>query len=181
MKLDESNLNCQIPDMQLVTEGVAEVPPASFSRRVKLMIRRSMSPSKERSFKRSTNNLMNRFFQFMGRSTKPTASPRSVPMAGLQVGDKVRVRSLAEIEATLNNWRQLRGCTFMPEMAEYCGTTQRVLKPMLRFVDERDLRVKKSRGIILLEGVMCQGTADFGSCDRSCFYFWREEWLEKIS
>jgi hypothetical protein len=180
MKLEESNLNCQIPDMQHVTEGVAEVPPASLSRRVKLMIRRSMSPSRERAFKRYTNDLLNRFFEFTGRSTKPTAPPLSVPVVGLEVGDKVRVRSLLEIEATLNNWRQLRGCTFMPEMAEYCGTTQRVLKPMHRFVDERDLRVKKSSGIILLEGVMCQGTAEFGSCDRSCFYFWREEWLEKI-
>jgi hypothetical protein len=68
----------------------------------------------------------------------------------------------------------------MPEMEIYCGTTQRVLKPLQRFVDERDLRVKRSTGIILLEGVMCQGTADFGKCDRSCFYFWREEWLEKV-
>jgi hypothetical protein len=68
----------------------------------------------------------------------------------------------------------------MPEMAEYCGSTRRVLKPMNRFVDERELRVKKSKGIILLEGVMCQGTGGFGSCDRFCFVFWREEWLEKI-
>ena len=68
----------------------------------------------------------------------------------------------------------------MPEQEQYCGTTQRVHKRMERFVDERDLRVKRTKGIILLEGVMCQGTADFGSCDRSCFYFWREEWLEKI-
>jgi hypothetical protein len=68
----------------------------------------------------------------------------------------------------------------MPEMIQYCGTFQRVLKRMQRFVDERDLRVKKASGIILLAGVMCQGTADFGSCDRSCLYFWREEWLEKV-
>jgi hypothetical protein len=27
---------------------------------------------------------------------------------------------------------------------------------------------------------MCQGTKDFGRCDRSCFFFWREEWLEKL-
>jgi len=27
----------------------------------------------------------------------------------------------------------------------------------------------------------CQGTSDYGRCDRSCFYFWREEWLEKIN
>ena len=68
----------------------------------------------------------------------------------------------------------------MPEMVEYCNTEQRVHKVMQRFVDERDLRVKKVNGIILLEGVLCQGTADFGSCDRSCFFFWRQEWLEKI-
>jgi len=28
--------------------------------------------------------------------------------------------------------------------------------------------------------VYCQGTPDLGRCDRSCFYFWREEWLEKL-
>jgi hypothetical protein len=90
------------------------------------------------------------------------------------------VRSQEEIEATLNHLRQARGCTFMAEMASYCGTVQQVLKPMERFVDERDLRVKKCKGLILLEGVMCQGTTEFGRCDRSCFMFWREEWLEKI-
>jgi hypothetical protein len=55
-----------------------------------------------------------------------------------------------------------------------------VFKPLERFVDERDLRVKSSKGIVLLDGVTCQGTGDFGRCDRSCFLFWREEWLEKI-
>ena len=39
---------------------------------------------------------------------------------------------------------------------------------------------QKSNGIVILENVICQGTIDFGKCDRSCFYFWREEWLEKI-
>ena len=90
------------------------------------------------------------------------------------------MRTEEEIQATLNNWGQLKGCTFMPEMVEYCDTEQRVHKVMQRFVDERDLKVKKVSGIILLEGVLCQGTADFGSCDRSCFFFWRQEWLEKI-
>ncbi len=68
----------------------------------------------------------------------------------------------------------------MPEMAQYCGTHQRVLKPLARFVDERDLSVKTARGIVLLEGVTCSGTADFGPCDRSCLFFWREEWLEQV-
>ncbi len=180
MKLEGTQLNCQIPCLQAIREGIAEGPPQSFSRRIKLIIRRRLSPSKERVFKNRTNDLMNRFCELTGRSTKPSASTVNAPSAGLQAGDWVRVRSLEEIEATLNQWRQLKGCTFMPEMAEYCSTIQRVLKPMKRFVDERDLRVKKSSGIILLEGVMCRGTAEFGTCDRSCFVFWREEWLEKI-
>jgi hypothetical protein len=180
MKLEETHLNCQIPCLELVAEDVAEVPPQSLSRRMKLMIRRRLSPSRERAFKSYTNDRRNRFCELTGRRTKPSDSLANVPSEQLQARDWVRVRSLEEIEATLNHWRQVKGCAFMPEMAEYCGTTQRVLKPMNRFVDERDLRVKKSTGIILLEGVMCQGTAEFGGCDRSCFVFWREEWLEKV-
>jgi hypothetical protein len=49
-----------------------------------------------------------------------------------------------------------------------------------RFVDERDYRVKKASGVVLLEGSLCQGTELYGPCDRSCFFFWREEWLEKV-
>jgi hypothetical protein len=34
--------------------------------------------------------------------------------------------------------------------------------------------------VAILDGVICNGTEDFGPCDRSCFFFWREEWLEKV-
>ena len=129
----------------------------------------------------SLNDLMTLFCRLTGREIRPAAELLDFAVAGnLQAGDTVRVRSREEIERTLNYWHQLRGCTFMPEMARYCGTVQRVLKPMARFVDERDLRVKRARGIVLLEGVLCGGTADFGPCDRACHLFWREEWLERI-
>lgn len=97
-----------------------------------------------------------------------------------KAGDRVRVRSLEEIEATLDHLGKTKGCAFLKAMEQYCGTEQRVLKPVERFVDERDLRVKKCKGIVLLEGVMCPGTTTFGRCDRCCFLFWREEWLEKV-
>ena len=100
---------------------------------------------------------------------------------GLKTGDLVRVRSRVDIEATLDGWNELKGCAVMPDMWQYCGTTQRVFKVVERFVDERDYRLKKGTGIVLLEGLICQGTEDYGRCDRSCFYFWRVEWLEKIS
>jgi hypothetical protein len=147
---------------------------------VKLAIRRRLGPTRERALKLRTNDLFNLFARITGGTERPTAVPAAAADTKLQAGDRVRVRSEEEIQATLNHWRQLKGCTFMPEMAPYCGTTQRVVKRMERFVDERDLRVKRVRGIILLEGLHCQGTAEFGPCDRCCYYFWREEWLEKI-
>ena len=99
----------------------------------------------------------------------------------LEVGDLVFVKSKEEIQKTLNNWNQLKGCAFMEEMWPYCGTKQKVLKRVEKFLDERDYLVKKCKGIVILENVMCEGTKDFGPCDRSCYFFWREEWLEKIS
>jgi hypothetical protein len=179
MKLEESKLNCQIPCLQLVAEGLGEVPPESLVRRIKLAIRRRWAPDSERAFRQRANHLIYRFCELTGRPTKPAALPKITKANRVQAGDWVHVRSRQEIEDTLNHVGQLKGCGFMAEMAQYCGTTQRVLKRMKRFVDERDLRVKKCSGIILLEGVICQGTAEFGSCDRSCLYFWREEWLEK--
>jgi len=50
----------------------------------------------------------------------------------------------------------------------------------VKIIDEHDNRVKKNKDIFLLEGVMYLGKAVVGSCDYSCFIFWRVEWLEKI-
>jgi hypothetical protein len=141
------------------------------------MIRRRLTPSQERKLKLQTGRAYTLLVGLIDHRKAPR--PAVVASTRLKAGDVVRVRSREEIESTLNPWRQLKGCTFMPEMLSYCGTTQRVLKPMDRFVDERDLRAKKSKGIVLLEGVNCQGTMEFGRCDRNCFVFWREEWLEK--
>jgi len=171
-------VDCQISNLRALAEAPDSMPPASLLRRLKLLVRRRLSPAQERRLKMRTNDLLNRLARLSGRGVRPAAAEAGT--SPLQAGDLVRVRSRAEIEATLNHWRQLKGCTFMPEMAPYCGSVQRVLKRMERFVDERDLEVKRSRGIVLLEGVLCQGTADFGRCDRACHLFWREEWLEKI-
>jgi hypothetical protein len=180
MRPHDAEMACQMPDLGRISAGIAGVPPQSLSRRAKLMLRRHLSPSSERRLKRYTNDLVDWWYRITGRAGRaPGPTSGSAPVR-LQVGDRVRVRTQEEISTTLDHWRQLRGCTFMPEMARYCGTSQQVLKPLERFVDERDLRVKKSKGIVLLEGVTCEGTAAFGRCDRSCFLFWRVEWLEKI-
>ena len=145
--------DCQIYCLQRIDAWPAHPPTETLLRRVKLTVRRHLSPSRERSLKRISNDWIRRIYSLLGRNTRPAVPVGQSETPHLQAGDTVRVRSKAEIDATLNYWRQLRGCTFMPEMAQYCETTQRVLKPMRRFVDERDLRVKKCSGIVLLEGI----------------------------
>jgi hypothetical protein len=134
----------------------------------------------KRITKRRLRYFRNWLSQAMSEGNVASASAARAAEAALQAGDLVRVRSREQIQATLDRWNRLKGCDIMEEMWQYCGTTQRVLRRVDRFLDERDYRVKRCKGIILLEGVRCEGTVDYGPCDRSCYYFWREEWLEKI-
>jgi hypothetical protein len=97
----------------------------------------------------------------------------------LQPGDIVVILPREEIRQTLNQRNKLKGCTFMEEMWGYCDTKQRILKRVSTFFDERDYKMKKCKGLVILDGVLCSGTY-FGTCDRSCFFFWREEWLKKV-
>ena len=94
-------------------------------------------------------------------------------------GDVVRVRSRQEIEELLDYWKETRNCGFMDGMWDYCNTLQVVKKPVHRFVHERNYQVRKTWGVVILENVFCTGTNILGECDRSCYFFWREEWLEK--
>ena len=130
--------------------------------------------------KRRWRYLKNTFFELFDTKRKVLGKQVKDSSLTLQPGDMVRVRSKEEIQATLNRWNYLRGCGFMEEMWPYCNTMQRVLKRVERFLDERDYLIKKTKGVVILEGLFCQGTKDYGICDRTCVYFWREEWLEKV-
>lgn len=131
----------------------------------------------KRILKRRWNYMKNLLSYSNPRVNTVIGNPTS---QSLKPGDLVRVRSKEEIQNTLNRWNQLKGCSFMEEMKPYCGTIQRVLKRVGKFLDERDYLIKKCKGIVILDGVFCEGTKDFGSCDRTCFFFWREEWFELI-
>ena len=146
---------------------------------MRLLIRRSLNVRQVRAIK--TSRLVQLFLKTIERDKNSPNSEINLEAPIFEAGDLVRVRSKEEIQATLNPWGILKGCKFMTlEMSPYCGTTQRVFKRLERFVDERDYHVKKSHGVVLLDGSYCEGTSDYGRCDRSCFYFWREEWLEKV-
>ena len=99
----------------------------------------------------------------------------------LKRGDLVRVRSLEEIKCTLDeNGRYKGGMLFIDEMAKYCGGTYRVHKRIKKVFDALPWKMKKSHEIVILDGVYCHGYGPYKECDRGCFFFWKDAWLEKI-
>lgn len=126
--------------------------------------------------------------QYINKSKENKSDPSVepviiVPEIPLKAGDLVRVRSEEEIMATLDKNGKLKGCGFMKNNGQhlYCGSVQRVHNTVNLFIDERDMSAaRKAKGLVMLEGVVCEGGEGIGRCDRSCLMFWREEWLEKI-
>jgi hypothetical protein len=101
--------------------------------------------------------------------------------ARLKSGDMVSVRSLEEIKSTLDkDGRYDGGIVFIDEMAQYCGKTYRVLKRINKIFDSDEWCMKMSHEIVILEGVFCHGYGPHEECDRTCPFFWKDAWLEKV-
>lgn len=99
---------------------------------------------------------------------------------GLQPGERVRVRSKKEIEATLDAHGRSRGLSFNEEMARYCGSEFSVLRRVERIINEESGRMMTLRDCIILDAVTCQG--DWHAfCPRDTYVYWREMWLERAS
>jgi hypothetical protein len=99
---------------------------------------------------------------------------------GLQPGDRVRIKSKAEIERTLNADLLNRGMGFDIEMARFCGREATVERRVHRVIDEKtSTMVQLKNPCIVLEGLVCEG-AYASNCPRRWTSFWREIWLERI-
>jgi hypothetical protein len=109
----------------------------------------------------------------------PDASDSEIPV-NLEPGELVEVRSVKEIFATLDRDGKLKGLRFTPEMSKYCGKKLRVYRRISKLIIETtgEMRNMKSP-TFLLEGSICDGSAHSG-CERSCFLFWRDEWLKRV-
>ena len=120
-----------------------------------------------------------------GMETGDSGQP-SIPTAALASGDRVRVRSTAEILATLDAAGRCEGMTYLPTvMDRFIGGTFTVRRPVDYFFDERRWKMLRLRNTVILEGVYCEppiwsGVA-WAGCSRSCFLFWKEAWLERVS
>jgi len=167
---------CQLPCVPGFSVGIVHPVESSFIKRIKRLLAAPWNLYVKKWLKQAYYMSI----RWSGGSPQQAAAKNLTPVIPFQKGHLVRVRSREEIQATLDPFKELKGCAFLPDMYQYCGTQQRVLKSMQNFMDERDYKLKKVRGVILLENIICNGTPSFGACDRCCFLFWREEWLEKI-
>jgi hypothetical protein len=99
---------------------------------------------------------------------------------GVQPGELVEVKSADEILTTLGPDRRHKGLLWMTGMRKHCGRQYKVLKRAETIMLESNGELRTMENTVLLEGVMCDG-AEFGGCDRSCFHFWREAWLRRVT
>jgi hypothetical protein len=97
----------------------------------------------------------------------------------LKAGDWIEVKSAKEIFVTLDERGKHRGLTFSQEMMKFCGKRFKVFRVLDKICMEStgELRRMKTPSV-MLEGVICDGSFH-GGCTRSCFHFWREEWLQR--
>jgi hypothetical protein len=114
-----------------------------------------------------------------GISGKSSNKKESQEILNLEPGELVEVRSEKEILATLDRNDKLRGMRYFRELSKHCGKKYKVYKKLKNIVleDTGEMRTIKSP-TVLLEDVICDGSFHAG-CDRSCFCYWREEWLKR--
>lgn len=116
-----------------------------------------------------------------GKEPKHRSSGGRKSKLNLVPGDWVEIKSFEDIFNTLNEEGKLRGLVFIKEMRKYCGKRFKVFKKLDKIVLETTGEMRRIRSpTFLLEGVLCDGEAH-GNCDRSCFCFWREDWLKPVS
>lgn len=92
----------------------------------------------------------------------------------------VRVKSVGEIEATLDPRRRLDGVGFSAEMAARAGEAFRLLRPAEDTWVATPWWKKAREGWFILEGVRCTGQplGAEGPCDRNCALLWHRSWLD---
>jgi hypothetical protein len=120
-----------------------------------------------------------RLLERMPPQRRPQHVPAPAASGRIQAGDRVRVRSRKEIEATLDATGTNRGLSFYLEMQHYCGHEFRVLRRVERIVHEKTGELIHLRDCLVLDDVICQGDYH-GLCPRALYPFWREAWLRKL-
>jgi hypothetical protein len=100
----------------------------------------------------------------------------------LRRGERVRVSSFEKIKKKLDAQCCHEGLLFMENMADFCGGDYEVLREVKWSYDESTKKMLRCKDIVVLKDLVCHGKGilDGKDCDRSCLYFWKTAWLEKL-
>jgi hypothetical protein len=112
----------------------------------------------------------------------PTAS------LGLQPGETVRIKTRAEVVATLDHKRRNRGMGICYEVLRNCGSEAEVRFRVDKLIDERDGKMLTLPDTVALKNVRndqwlseeCLCFDELGDCPRGELMYWREIWLERV-
>ena len=101
---------------------------------------------------------------------------------GVMPGERVRIKTHAEISPTLKNGRH-RGLWFDPEMVPFCGHEFTVAERVTKIINERTGEMMQMKGpCVMLDGVFCRSEYSDRRllCPRAIPPYWREIWLERV-
>ena len=110
----------------------------------------------------------------------PSAIAETVRSQPLRRGDRVELRSPAEILATLDQAGAHDGLVFMPEMLSFLGRELVVAARVERACDTIGYTgVRRMPDTVVLESVRCGGEGH-GGCQAACLIYWKEAWLRPV-
>ena len=118
-----------------------------------------------------------------GAIPKGQRTPPGDDVTAFRVGSLVRVKSYAEILATLDTENRNRGLYFDAENVPYCGKELRVRSLVDHIVNEQTGEMLHFKTpALILEGAYCRGTYSDKRmfCPRAVYPYWRTAWLELL-
>ena len=99
----------------------------------------------------------------------------------LRPGDRVALRSPAEIATTLDVGGSLGGVPFMPEMLKYYGRIFTVTKRVEKICDTIcPVGSRRMLDVVFLDDLRCDG-AGHGGCEAACRIYCKEAWLARMA
>lgn len=120
-------------------------------------------------------------FKLRGTYPRGNANPTPVESLGLKPGEWVEVKSLKEIEATLDDRGMNRGLHFSADMRLFCGKRLQVRRRMDGIIVEGTGQFRTLKNSVSLEGAVCDSAYyAFGGCARDDLHYWREIWLRRV-
>lgn len=110
-----------------------------------------------------------------------TCADKKTPSTSLNLrpAERVRVKSRAEILATLDAKGWNRGMEFSREMLHCCGQEFTVAGRVDRLIRDSDGKMWEVKNTVILEGLVYKSLARL-LVPRGEYMFWRECWLERV-